>query len=111
MVLKVKKQKFQGNDSPISINDIDINKIVVSNKLPFRKQGFINFVGQKDDKKKIRPLCTFFPKGSAYRIDFDEAECMYFMIKEENFLIKYGNLGKNQQYNKKKINSALTYSK
>ena len=45
--------------------------------------------------KKIRLLCTFFPKGSAYRIDFDEAECMYFMIKEENFLIKYGNLGKN----------------
>ena len=51
MVLKVKKQKFHGNDSPISINDIDINKIVVSNKLPFRKQGFINFIGQKDDKK------------------------------------------------------------
>ena len=32
---------------------IDINKIVVSNKLPFRKQGFINFIGWKDDKKKL----------------------------------------------------------
>ena len=31
----------------------------------------------------MRPLSIFFPKVSAYRIDFDETECMYFMLKKE----------------------------
>ena len=39
--------------------------------------------------KKIRPLCIFFPKVSAYKIDFDETEFMFFMIKEEKFFDKY----------------------
>ena len=32
---------------------------------------------------KNRPLYIFFPKLSAYKIDFDGTECIYFMIKEE----------------------------
>ena len=36
---------------PISINDIDINKIVVSSKFPFGKQDFKYFIGYKDGKK------------------------------------------------------------
>ena len=39
--------------------------------------------------KKIRPLCIFFPKTSAYRIDFDETECMNFTIIEEKVFDKY----------------------
>ena len=47
----IKKYKLHQNKSSISIGDIDINKIVVSNKLPFNKQDFIYFIGFKDDKK------------------------------------------------------------
>ena len=47
--------------SPISINDIDINKIVVSNMFSFGKQDFKYFIGYKDNKE-IRPLCIFFQK-------------------------------------------------
>ena len=65
----------------ISISDIDINKTAVSNKLPFGKEDFIFHCLQR--WWKIRPLCLFFSKVSAYKIDFDETECMYFMIKEE----------------------------
>ena len=39
--------------------------------------------------KKIRPSFIFFPKISAYRRDFDETECMYFMTKEEKDFDKY----------------------
>ena len=66
------------------INNIDINKIVVSNKFPFGKQDFIYFIDYNNDWN-IRHFCIFFPKVSAYRIDFDETECMYSMIKEGNF--------------------------
>ena len=35
----------------VSINNININKTKVSNKLPFGKQDFIFFIGYKDAKK------------------------------------------------------------
>ena len=36
----------------------------------------------------------FFPEVSAYRIDLDETECMYFTKKEGNSLISIWKLGK-----------------
>ena len=41
------------------------------------------FIGYKDDNR-IRPLYKFFPK-----LDFDETEYLYFMIKEEKVFDKY----------------------
>ena len=40
---EIEEQKFHQNKNFILINDIDINKIVVSNKLPFGKQNFKYF--------------------------------------------------------------------
>ena len=38
---EIKKYKFPQNKSSVSINDINVNKIVVSTKLTFGKQDFI----------------------------------------------------------------------
>ena len=38
---EIKKYKFHQNKSSVSINDINVNKIVVSTKLTFGKQDFI----------------------------------------------------------------------
>ena len=43
--------KFHQHKSLISVNNIDIIKIIVSNKLPFGKQDFKYFIGYKDAKK------------------------------------------------------------
>ena len=51
VILKLKNQ----HKSPISINDVDISKIVVSNKVNFGKKGFRYFIGYKNGKK-VRPL-------------------------------------------------------
>ena len=48
------------------IYDVDIKKILVSNKVSFVKNGFKYFIGYKDGKK-VRPLCVMLPKTSAYR--------------------------------------------
>ena len=37
---KIEENEFHQHKSSISINSIDINKIVVSNNLPFGKQDF-----------------------------------------------------------------------
>ena len=61
----MKKEKFHQHKRLISIKSIDINKIVVSNKVSFGKKGFKYLIGYKD-AKKIRPLCIFLPELSAY---------------------------------------------
>ena len=43
--------EFHQCKKPISINDIYIDKIIVSNKVPFSKQDFKYFIDYKDDKK------------------------------------------------------------
>ena len=77
--IEIQKQKFHQHKEPISIKNIDINKIVVSNKVHFCKRGFKYIIGYKD-AKKVKPLCTFLLKTSAYRKDFDETKYMSFLI-------------------------------
>ena len=45
------KHKFHQYKRPISIKNIDINKIVVSNKVSFGIKGFKYFTGYNDAKE------------------------------------------------------------
>ena len=49
--IEIQKQKFHQYKRPISIKNIDIKKIVVSNKVSFGKKGSKYFIDYKDDKK------------------------------------------------------------
>ena len=57
--IETQKQKFYQHKKPISIKNIESNKITVSNKVRFGKKGFIYFIGYKD-ARKIWPLCMYF---------------------------------------------------
>ena len=93
------------------INNIDINKIVVSNKFPFSKQYFKYFIGNKDNKE-VRHSCNFFPEMSIYKRYSDKTKCMYFMIRDENFFDKYMTIWeKLSNIIKKTLNSELMYNK
>ena len=59
-----------------------INKILVSNEVSFGKKGFKYFISYKD-AKKIRPVCIFLIKVSAYRRYFDETKYVSFFIKDD----------------------------
>ena len=52
---EIEKYKFHQYKRPISIDNIDVNKIVVSNKISFGKNGFRYFIGYKY-AKRIIPL-------------------------------------------------------
>ena len=65
------------------INDIHINKIVISG---IGKQDFKYFIGYNDNKE-IRPLYMFFPEMITYKRYSDKTKCMYFIIKNEKNLI------------------------
>ena len=87
--IEIEKQKFHQHKRPISIKNIDINKIVVSNKVSFGKNVFI---GYKDDK--IKTLCIFLPKISVYKRDFDETKYISFLIKDDEILEKNNEIWK-----------------
>ena len=59
--IEIEKQKFHQYKRTISIKNIDINQIVVSNKVSFGKKDIKHFVGYKD-AKKIDLYAYFFQK-------------------------------------------------
>ena len=52
---EIKKPKFYQYERPISIENINLNKIVVLIKCSFGQKGFKYFIGYRD-AKKIKPL-------------------------------------------------------
>ena len=108
---EIEEYKFHQNKSPISINDIDINKVFVSNKLLFDKQDFKYFIGYKDSEK-IKPLCIFCLQMIIYKRNFDENRGIYFLIKEKKVFIKYMEiLEKASNVIENKFNTELIYNK
>ena len=68
--IEIEQEEFHRRKTSISLKNIDINKIVVSNMVSLgKKNGFKYFVGYKG-AKKLRTQCVFLPKMSAYRRDF-----------------------------------------
>ena len=55
---ETERYKFHQHKSPTLINNIDINKVAVSNKISFGKQDVKYFIGYKD-AEKIRLLDLF----------------------------------------------------
>ena len=107
---EIEEYKFHQNKSTILINDIDINKIGVPNKLLFSNQDFKNSIGDKD-VEKIRRLCIFCPEMIKYKINFYKNRRIYFIIKEEKVYDKFVESLVKVRNIIKKINSELIYSK
>ena len=61
---EIEKHKFHQHKSPISIDNIDANKIVVSDKISFGKIDFKYFVSYKDAKKNQTFL--YIPSKNEY---------------------------------------------
>ena len=74
MILEIGKLKFHLHRSLIVIDNIDIDKI--ANKVSFGKKDIKYFIGY-NNAEKVRRLCIFLPKMSAYRRDFDKTKCMF----------------------------------
>ena len=75
---KLEEYKFHQNKISISINSIDINKIVVSNMFSFLIKKILNILLGIKMLKKTRHLCILCLEMFIYRRDFDETKCMYF---------------------------------
>ena len=69
--IEIEKQKFHQHKRHISIKNIDINEIVVSNKVSFYKKGFKFSLATKI-LKKLDLYGYFFQKWVCFLIKDDE---------------------------------------
>ena len=73
--------------------DVDIEKVVVSNKISFGEKNYKYFIGYLYNDHKVKLLHIILPKTSAYVKSYDEqTKCMYFLIEDDDLLEKYNTI-------------------
>ena len=106
--IKIEKPKFHQDKRPISIKNIDIDKILVSNKVSFDKKGFKYFNGYKNTQKNNPLYIYLFQKW----VHIEEAyEYVSFLMKDDKLLKKYYEMwGKVKNSLKKEFDSEPVYN-
>ena len=89
---KIKKSEFYKNKKVNSIDNIDVNKILVSKKEPYgTKNSFKYFIGYNDNDV-IRPLCLRLPQMTGYAKKFNENVTMSFRANNKQLLKNYNKI-------------------
>ena len=60
------KNKFYYYKSPVPLRDIDIEKVLVSNKISSGEKNYKYFIGYLYNDDKVKSLHVMLPKTSAY---------------------------------------------
>ena len=66
MILKLKKIKFYRYKIPIYLKDVDIEEVLVSNKISFGEKKYKYFIGYLYNDHKVKAVHIMFLKTSAY---------------------------------------------
>ena len=91
--IEVKKSKLYHNKTPISAQDEDIEKVLVSNKISFGEKNFKYFIGYMNYGNKVKPLHIMLPKTSTYVKTYNEqTKWMYFLTEYDDLLEKYNTI-------------------
>ena len=72
-----------------SIDDIDVNNILVSKKESYGTKKSLKYLIRYNDNDIIRPLCVKLPQMTGYARKFDENATMSFIVKNKQLLKKY----------------------
>ena len=91
---KIKKSDFYKNKKVARINDIDVNKILVSKEEPYgTKNSFKYFIGYNDNDV-IRPLCIKLPQMISNVRKLEGITIISFKISDKQLLKKYNQIWK-----------------
>ena len=73
--------------------DVDIEKVLVSNKISSGEKNYKYFIGYLYNDHKVKPLHIMLPKTSACVKIFDgQNKRMYFLIEDDDLLQKYNTI-------------------
>ena len=63
---KLKKNKFYLHKTPILLKYVDVDKLLVCNKISFGEKNYKYFIGYLYNDNKVKSLHIMLPKTSAY---------------------------------------------
>ena len=86
---KIHKSSFYKNKKLFSLNDIDVNKILVSKKESYGTKNSLKYFIGYNDGDVIRPLCILLPQMTGYVKRFDSNKTMSFKVSDNKLLKKY----------------------
>ena len=89
---KIKKSDFCKNKKIFQIDDIDVNKILVSKKEPYGKKNALKYFIGYNDNDVIRPLCLRLPQMTGYAKKFNEIVTMSFRANNKQLLKNYNKI-------------------
>ena len=69
--IEIEKNKFFRHKSPIPLRDVDIQKVLASNKTSFGEKNYKYFIGYLYNDHKVKPLHIMLPKTRAYVKSYD----------------------------------------
>ena len=97
------------------MKNVDIEKVLVSNKISFGEKSCKYFVGYLYNDNKVKLLHIMLPKTSAYVKSYDgQTKWMYFLIEDDDLLKKYSKYSIWDKFStdiKKEFDSELFYNK
>ena len=92
---KKKKQLSQQKQEIFNIDDMDVNKILVSKKETYDKYNLSKYFIGYNDNSVIRPLYLFISQTTGYINKFDKNKItMSLMIKDKQLLKNYNKIWK-----------------
>ena len=77
------------------IDDIDVNKILVSKEKPYGAKNSFKYFIRYNDSDVIRPLCIKLPQISGYVRKFERNTSMLFKVCDKQLFKKYNQIWKN----------------
>ena len=95
------------------MGDIDFEKVLVSNQIPFAGKNYKYFIGYLYSGNKIKALNIMLPKTIAYVKSYDgKIKWMYFFIEDDDLLKKYNTIWNKVSADiEKEFDNELVYNK
>ena len=91
---KIKNSEFYRNKKAFQIDDIDVNKILVSLKEPYGTKNALKYFIGYNDNYVIRPLFVRLPQMTGYVKKFNENATMCFRANKKHLLQNYNKIWK-----------------
>ena len=85
---KIKKREFYQNKKAFHIDNINVNKILVSKKEPYGTKNALKYFFGYNDNDVIRPFCLRLPQMTGHFKKFNKNATMYFIVNNKQLFKK-----------------------
>ena len=80
--IEIEQNRFYHHKRPVPLRHVDIDKVLVSNRISFGEKNYKYFIGYLYNDNRVTSLHIMLPKTSIYVKSYDEqTKWMYFLIE------------------------------